>query len=121
MTTLNFNHELISLQTKLSQYAYRLTANKDEAKDLLQETLLKALVYETKFEQYTNLKSWTYTIMKNIFINSYHRAIRQNTAFDNTVDLYYLNQSKDTVNETPETSYAAQELNHIIDTPFRRI
>jgi RNA polymerase sigma-70 factor, ECF subfamily len=115
MTAIEFNHELLNLEDKLSQFANRLTSNKEDAKDLLQETMLKALVYENKFEQYTNLRAWTYTIMKNIFINSYHRAIRQNTAFDNTVDLYYLNQNKDTFLDTPDSAYAAQEITHIID------
>jgi RNA polymerase sigma-70 factor, ECF subfamily len=115
MTALEFNHQLISLEDKLSRFAYTLTSDREEAKDLLQETMLKALVYRDQFVSYTNLKAWTYTIMKNTFINNYRRNIRQNTAFDNTKDLYFLSQNKDNVNVSPDSAYSAQEINKVVD------
>jgi len=116
MTALEFNHQLISLEDKLSRFALSLTADKDDAKDLLQETLYKAIVYRDQFVQYTNLKAWTYTIMKNTFINNYRRSVRQNTTFDNTKDLFFLNQNKDTITVSPDSSFSAQEINRIIDS-----
>jgi len=115
MTALEFNHQLISLEDKLSRFALSLTANKDDAKDLLQETMYKAIVYRDQFVQYTNLKAWTYTIMKNTFINNYRRSVRQNTTFDNTKDLFFLNQNKDTITVSPDSSYSTQEINKVID------
>jgi RNA polymerase sigma factor (sigma-70 family) len=116
MTALEFNHQLISLEDKLSRFALSLTANKDDAKDLLQETMYKAIVYRDQFVQYTNLKAWTYTIMKNTFINNYRRSVRQNTTFDNTKDLFFLNQNKDTITISPDSSYSTQEINKVIDS-----
>jgi RNA polymerase sigma-70 factor (ECF subfamily) len=116
MTALEFNHQLISLEDKLGRFAMSLTANREDAKDLLQETMFKAITYRDQFVQYTNLKAWTYTIMKNTFINNYRRNVRQNTTFDNTKDLYFLNQNKDTMNVTPDVSISAQEINKIIDS-----
>jgi RNA polymerase sigma factor (sigma-70 family) len=116
MTALEFNHQLISLEDKLGRFALSLTANKEDAKDLLQETMLKAITYRDQFVQYTNLKAWTYTIMKNTFINNYRRNIRQNTTFDNTKDLYFLNQNKDTQHVAPDSAYSAQEINKVIDS-----
>jgi len=116
MTALEFNHQLISLEDKLSRFALSLTSNREDAKDLLQETLLKAIAYRDQFVQYTNLKAWTYTIMKNTFINNYRRNVRQNTTFDNTKDLYFLNQNKDTKNVTPDSAYSTQEINLVIDS-----
>jgi RNA polymerase sigma-70 factor (ECF subfamily) len=115
MTALEFNHQLISLEDKLSRFALSLTANKDDAKDLLQETMYKAIVYRDQFVQYTNLKAWTYTIMKNTFINNYRRSVRQNTTFDNTKDLFFLNQNKDTITVSPDSALSSQEINRIID------
>jgi len=115
MTALEFNHQLIDLETKLGRFALSLTTNKEDAKDLLQETMLKALTYKDQFVQYTNLKAWTYTIMKNTFINNYRRNVRQNTTFDNTKDLYLLNQNKDTTNTSPDSAYATMEINRVID------
>lgn len=116
MTALEFNHQLISLEDKLSRFALSLTANREDAKDLLQETMLKAIAYRDQFVQYTNLKAWTYTIMKNTFINNYRRNIRQNTTFDNTKDLYFLNQNRDTQNVSPDSTYSTQEISRVIDS-----
>ena len=116
MTAIEFNHQLTSLEEKLLRFAFSLTSNKDDAKDLLQDTMLKAITYRDQFVQYTNLKAWTYTIMKNTFINNYRRNVRQNTAFDNTKDLFFLNQNKDTVNVGPDSAYSAQEITKVIDS-----
>jgi len=115
MTAIEFNHQLTSLEEKLLRFALSLTSNKDDAKDLLQDTMLKAITYRDQFVQYTNLKAWTYTIMKNTFINNYRRNVRQNTAFDNTKDLFFLNQNKDTVNVEPDSAYSAMEITKVID------
>jgi RNA polymerase sigma factor, sigma-70 family len=115
MTAIEFNHQLISLEDKLARFALSLTSNREDAKDLLQETMYKALVYREQFVQYTNLKAWTYTIMKNTFINNYRRNVRQNTAFDNTKDLYFLSQNSDNVNVAPDSAYSTQEINKVID------
>lgn len=116
MTAIEFNHQLISLEDKLARFAMTLTANKEDAKDLLQETLFKALTYREQFVQYTNLKAWTYTIMKNTFINNYRRNMRQNTTFDNTKDLYFLNQNSDNVNVSPEGTISEKEIKRVIDS-----
>ena len=68
MTTFEFNHQLISLEPKLTRFAMSLTSDKTEAQDLLQETYLKALTHRDKFVGYTNLKAWAFTIMKNVII-----------------------------------------------------
>lgn len=54
--------------------------------------------------------------MKNTFINNYRRNIRQNTTFDNTKDLYFLNQNRDTQNVSPDSTYSTQEITRVIDS-----
>lgn len=88
MTAIEFNHRLISLHDNLSYFANTLTNDREEAKDLIQDTCLKALTHKDKFADDTNLKAWTYTIMKNTFINNYRRNQKANTIVDNTEDLY---------------------------------
>ncbi|MCQ2321926.1 MAG: RNA polymerase sigma factor, partial [Bacteroidales bacterium] len=70
MSTAEFNLSLVSLQGFLEGHARQLVGNADAAKDLTQETFLKALIYKDKFSENTNLKAWLYTIMKHIFINN---------------------------------------------------
>ena len=56
--------------------ALRLTRNRQDAEDLLQETYLKAYAHYESFTEGTNLKAWLFRIMKNAFINSYrHRKV----------------------------------------------
>lgn len=71
MKTFNFDEALIALQSDLLGFAYKLTADKHDAEDLLQETMLKALDNKDKFDPGTNFKGWMYIIMRNAFINNY--------------------------------------------------
>ena len=74
MGTTKFHDEIINLEPSLTRYAYSLTENMDDAKDLVQETYFKALYNQEKFDDQTNIKAWLYTIMKNTFINDYRRT-----------------------------------------------
>ena len=91
MSQQEFNTALVELEPNLERFAYSLTANREDANDLLQETYLKALTYKDKFEDNTNLKAWTFTIMKNTFINNYRKAVKQNTTFDSSENQFLLN------------------------------
>lgn len=70
MKTFNFEESLVALQSDLHNFAYKLTSDKHDAEDLLQETMLKALDNKDKFTPGTNFKGWVYVIMRNAFINS---------------------------------------------------
>ena len=52
MTTVEFNNRLINMEERLERFALSLTANREEAKDLLQETYLKALSSKDKFIEF---------------------------------------------------------------------
>lgn len=110
MTAIEFNYQLTNLSGNLERFALSLTSNNEDAKDLLQETFAKAIAYREKFEENTNLKAWTFTIMKNTFINNYRRNIKANTTFDNTEDLYYLNLNKESAFQTPDSEFSVKEI-----------
>ena len=57
--------------------ALRLTRNRSDAEDLVQETFLKAYRAFASFEEGTNLRAWLYKILTNTFINSYRAAKRR--------------------------------------------
>lgn len=115
MTAMEFNHKLISLEPNLERFALSLTSDREKAKDLLQDTYMKAIMYRDKFQAFTNLKAWTFTIMKNTFINNYRRGIRENTTMDNTKDLYYINKPRESGFDSPESDYTVQEIRKAID------
>ena len=110
MTQLQFNTALLGLQDKLLHYALSLTANKDKAMDLLQETCLKALTYREKFVPNTNFKAWIYTIMKNTFINNYRRNLKTRNTFDGANNESYLNLRKDKSDSSPESICHSKEI-----------
>ena len=113
MSQQEFNTALIELEPNLERFAYSLTANHDDASDLLQETYLKALTYKDKFEDNTNIKAWTFTIMKNTFINNYRKAIKQNTTFDSSDNQFMINSKSDTYG--PDSMYSHSEISKKID------
>ncbi len=115
MTAVEFNYQLTNLSGNLHRFALSLTSNSEDAKDLLQETFVKAITYRDKFEDNTNLKAWTFTIMKNTFINNYRRNVKANTTFDHTDDLYYLNLKNESASEIPDSEYSVKEINKEID------
>jgi RNA polymerase sigma factor (sigma-70 family) len=126
MTAPEFNSQLIGMKPNLQRFAMSLTSDRDTALDLVQDTYLKAITHKDKFADYTNLKAWVFTIMKNTFINNYRRNMKGNTIIDGTQDLYYLNQPHDKGFISPESNYAEGEIEKAIDSledefriPFR--
>jgi RNA polymerase sigma-70 factor (ECF subfamily) len=126
MTQYEFNNNLIEMKTNLHRFAMSLTSDRDTALDLVQDTYLKAITYKDKFVDYTNLKAWVFTIMKNTFINNYRRNVNENTIIDGTQDLYYINQPQDKGFISPESKYSEGEIEMAIESlsdefriPFR--
>ncbi|MBC7914284.1 MAG: sigma-70 family RNA polymerase sigma factor [Pyrinomonadaceae bacterium] len=76
MTKIEFNTMVMRQASSLKMYALHFTHDSDDANDLVQDTLLKAITYYNKFKEGTNLKGWLYTIMKNTFINNYRRFVK---------------------------------------------
>lgn len=78
---MKFKNEIYSHFTFLTTFAIHLTKNSDDAKDLVQDTIYKALKHQSKFAEGSNLKAWLTTILKNSFINNY-RKLKRRTQLD---------------------------------------
>ncbi|MEZ3550463.1 MAG: RNA polymerase sigma factor [Muribaculaceae bacterium] len=109
-----FKTSVLGMQSNLLSFALKLTLNRDEAHDLVQDTTLKALNNEEKFVDNANFKGWMLTIMRNIFINNCRKNARENTMIDTSEDLYQLNLSQDSGVGTLEGAYAINEISQII-------
>lgn len=110
MTIQEFNHNMLGHNESLRYYAYSLTANKEDAHDLLQDTYVKALSNKDKFDPSTNMKAWTYTIMKNIFINNIRKLRRLNTILDDSGDQYNLGGDQKDSSINPESVFNYGEI-----------
>jgi RNA polymerase sigma-70 factor (ECF subfamily) len=74
MTAVEFSHQILSHEQSLSLLTRRFTQDAEYSKDLVQETILKALTNRSKFRSNTNLKGWLFTILRNTFINNYRKG-----------------------------------------------
>ena len=109
-----FKTSVLGMQSNLLSFALKLTLNKDEAQDLVQDTTLKALNNEEKFVDNANFKGWWLTIMRNIFINNYRKNVRENTVIDTSEDLYHLNLSQDSGIGSPDGAFTYNEISDVI-------
>ncbi len=108
--------QLIDLQDNMLNFAFLLTSNREDARDLLQDTTLKVLDNQDKFAEDTNFKGWVFTIMRNIFINNYRRLVRNQTMVDQTEDLYHLNLPQESGFSTPDGAFNVKEIAKAINS-----
>jgi len=85
-----FEREFMPHLEALYNFAFKLTFNEDDAKDLLQDTSMKAYRFIHSFAQGTNAKAWLFRIMKNSFINDYRKKSKAPGMVDyQEVEAYY--------------------------------
>lgn len=116
METEMFVNKLLALQPNMQNFARMLTNNVDKARDLVQDTMLKALDRQDMFVDSTNFKGWVFTIMRNIFINDYHKSMQESIVNDSTDNLYHLNLSQDSGIEAPEEAFDSIEITTLVQT-----
>jgi RNA polymerase sigma-70 factor (ECF subfamily) len=87
MSASEFDQMLVKHSDSLRPFAIGLTKDADTARDLLQETLYRALANKEKYHVGTNITAWLYTILRNTFINDYRRKIKQKQLFQSVPDM----------------------------------
>jgi RNA polymerase sigma-70 factor (ECF subfamily) len=75
--TNRFERDALVFTDQLYAAALRYTRNPDNARDLVQDTYLKAFTSFHQFEPGTNLKAWLYRILTTTFINTYRKDQRR--------------------------------------------
>lgn len=91
-----FDKEFMPQINAMYNFAYRLTLERDDAKDLLQDTYLKAYRFIDSFQQGTNAKAWLFRILKNSFINDYRKKSKEPSKVDyQEVETYYNSEEVD--------------------------
>jgi RNA polymerase sigma-70 factor (ECF subfamily) len=72
-----FQRDAVPLMDQLFSGALRLTRDRADAEDLVQETMLRAYIGFRSFRDGTNLKAWLYRILHNTWINVYRKSQRR--------------------------------------------
>lgn len=92
-----FTQEAMQYAGQLYSAAMRMTRNRADAEDLVQETYLRAYRGFHGFENGTNLRAWLFRILTNTYINTYRSKQRrvQETDLADTDDLYLYRRISD--------------------------
>ena len=115
-TAIDFQRLVVGMISNLKPYALNLTKNIEDAQDLLQETMYRALTNGEKYVEGTNLKAWLFTIMKNIFINNYRRNSKRSTLIDTTDNMYFINAPNHVVFNQGDGNLVKEDLNRAISS-----
>jgi len=114
MNKLQFNTLVIQQSESLKAYARNFTRDQDDANDLVQDTLLKAVTYFKNFKEGTNLKGWLYTIMKNTFINNYRRVVKTNSFITKEEEITSANLVVSATKNGGENKFVMEDINHAL-------
>lgn len=107
-----FDEEFMPHIDSMYNFAYRLTFDEDDAKDLVQDTYLKAYRFITSFQAGTNAKAWLFRILKNSFINDFRKKSKQPSKVDyQEVENFY---NSDEVDEKITTDLRVETVQDMI-------
>ncbi|MEM9390434.1 MAG: sigma-70 family RNA polymerase sigma factor [Bacteroidota bacterium] len=107
-----FDTEFLPHIDSMYNFAYRLTFDEDDSKDLVQDTYLKAYRFITSFERGTNAKAWLFRILKNSFINDFRKKSKEPSKVDyQEVESYY---NSDQVDKTITTDLRVETVQDMI-------
>jgi len=81
---------MVSWVKSLASSRFLVNESAKDARDLTQETMLKAITYRNYYTPQTNFKAWVFTIMRNLFINQYRRRVKSGAIFDHSKEVFLI-------------------------------
>ena len=115
IASLNSTNDLAQYERMLRPFAFNLTKSMEETEDLIQDTFYRALANQEKFDEGTNIKGWLFTIMRNIFINNYHKKQRGHTILDNSENQFLLNSTAKIEKNGSERLFIAEDIKRAME------
>ena len=85
MKKISFRNDVLPLKNQLFRLALRITLNREEAEDIVQDTLIKVWNNKEKWGKIDSLEAYCYTITRNLSLDRLKRQENQTTSFDDTV------------------------------------
>jgi len=111
MNNPSLDSQICAHKSSLDLFARKFTNDLEDANDLVQDTMIKAIRYANMYKEGTNLRGWLYTIMKNTFINSYKKVSRKNSIMDTSEELSSAQLKKSASNNLGENKFMMEDIN----------
>lgn len=115
MENLTLNNEICKHQNCLEQYAMKFTRDVEDANDLVQDTIIKAIRYHQLYKEGTNFRGWLYTIMRNTFINSYRKNVRHRGVVETSEDLSSYQLHNSATQNLSESKFVMEDINKAME------
>ena len=117
--TTRFERDALVFTNQLYAAALRYTKNPEDARDLVQDTYLKAFASFHQFEEGTNLRAWLYRVLTTTFINTYRKGQRQPQIAHNELEDWQVAESQSHTSDQGKS--AEQEaLENLPDSDIKR-
>lgn len=115
MENIMLNDQICNHRSCLESFAMKFTKDVEDANDLVQDTLIKAIRYHHLYKQGTNLRGWLYTIMRNTFINDYRRESRKKAVIQTEEDLNSSQLRRSAAENSGERKFVMEDINKALD------
>lgn len=115
MENITLNKEICNHRSCLESFAMKFTNDVEDANDLVQDTIIKAIRYHNLYKPGTNLRGWLYTIMRNTFINDYRRGAKRKSFIDTTEDLSSYQLSHSATSNLGENKFMMEDINKAME------
>ncbi|TAG56348.1 MAG: sigma-70 family RNA polymerase sigma factor [Cytophagales bacterium] len=108
----DFEKDFMPLMKQAYSFAFRLTFDEDQAKDLVQDTYVKAFRFYESYERGTNAKAWLFRVLKNTFINDYRKKAKEPFKYDyQEIEEYY---NADGATREPDKNLQIEDVNDMM-------
>lgn len=115
MKDLTLNDQICSHRNCLESFAMKFTRDVEDANDLVQDTIVKAIRYHAQYQPGTNLRAWLFTIMRNTFINDYRKQSRKVSLIDTSEELSSFQLRKSADRNNGEGKFMLEDINKALE------
>ena len=115
MENITLDNEICKHRSCLESFAMKFTKDVEDANDLVQDTIIKAIRYRSLYKEGTNLRGWFYTIMRNTFINDYRRGAKRKSLIDTTEDLSSFQLSASATSNLGENKFVMEDITKALE------
>lgn len=105
---------------ELYRYIFNLCRNETLAEDILQDTMLNAVMSIDKFKGECSLKTYLCRIARNIWLNHVKRAENKNIPIDDSMEFVADDSVEEQLNNKMQ-SQAIHRVLHILDEPYKEV